>query len=356
MKPTDSINHYCSAVGKSLDEFSGTKPVTGQRDLDRFTVAFVEAFLMDVNENEKEHDREEKAADREVDFKLSDIDAKAIRKIIKDCKQFQGEHDDAIRNGGTKFDDPYTQAGYDFYFTRCGHGVGFWETNDWPEPYSKELTAAAKKFGNVDGYVGDDNKVYVMGAEGDWSAGGTIKGVSTAKPEEDEPYKDSDNFYSFGSEDDDEDIRGIREGGSKLKPGEEHAGLTTDMTGRWTIGAFDTKKANKDETPAIKENLIPEPKPVSSVDKKNKFAVVCAWCDRDRKITNNYHAKGYTVSHGMCEHCMELMKRSARTEGVIKLKSIVESLTPEHSPLISVDEKNKVERKKVVGGMTILKW
>lgn len=32
-----------------------------------------------------------------------------------------------------------------------------------------------------------------------------------------------------------------------------HEGLTTDMKGRWTIGAFDTKHSNKKETPAMKE-------------------------------------------------------------------------------------------------------
>jgi len=32
-----------------------------------------------------------------------------------------------------------------------------------------------------------------------------------------------------------------------------HEGLTTDMKGRWTIGAFDTSKKNKKETPEMKE-------------------------------------------------------------------------------------------------------
>lgn len=43
------------------------------------------------------------------------------------------------------------------------------------------------------------------------------------------------------------------EGGAKLTTPRGHEGLTTDMKGRWTIGAFDTKHANKKETPAMKE-------------------------------------------------------------------------------------------------------
>lgn len=43
----------------------------------------------------------------------------------------------------------------------------------------------------------------------------------------------------------------INEGGSKIK--EPHAGVTSDMSGRWTIKAFDTDKKNVKETPPMKE-------------------------------------------------------------------------------------------------------
>jgi hypothetical protein len=46
-------------------------------------------------------------------------------------------------------------------------------------------------------------------------------------------------------------IQLLNEGGSKIT--EPNAGITSDMTGRWTIGAFDTSKKNKKETPALTE-------------------------------------------------------------------------------------------------------
>lgn len=46
----------------------------------------------------------------------------------------------------------------------------------------------------------------------------------------------------------------IKEGGAKLTTPRGHEGLTTDMKGRWTIGAFDTSKKNKKETPSMKED------------------------------------------------------------------------------------------------------
>lgn len=49
-------------------------------------------------------------------------------------------------------------------------------------------------------------------------------------------------------------IEKLIEGGAKLTTPRGHEGLTTDMKGRWTIGAFDTKKSNKKETPEIKED------------------------------------------------------------------------------------------------------
>jgi hypothetical protein len=48
-------------------------------------------------------------------------------------------------------------------------------------------------------------------------------------------------------------IQKLMEGGAKLSSRRGHDGLTTDMTGRWTIGAFDHEHANKKETPEMKE-------------------------------------------------------------------------------------------------------
>jgi hypothetical protein len=50
----------------------------------------------------------------------------------------------------------------------------------------------------------------------------------------------------------------INEGGSRIK--EPRAGITTDMSGRWTIKAFDTDKKNKKETPSIEETEISDKK------------------------------------------------------------------------------------------------
>ncbi|GLO68622.1 hypothetical protein MACH17_01390 [Phaeobacter inhibens] len=58
-----------------------------------------------------------------------------------------------------------SQAGYDFWMTRNGHGVGFWAR---PETYTTEtgafygamLTDAAERAGPVEIYAGDDGAIY----------------------------------------------------------------------------------------------------------------------------------------------------------------------------------------------------
>lgn len=49
-------------------------------------------------------------------------------------------------------------AGHDFWLTRCGHGVGFWDRG--LGELGDQLTALCKGHGDVCLYLGDDEKVY----------------------------------------------------------------------------------------------------------------------------------------------------------------------------------------------------
>jgi hypothetical protein len=90
-------------------------------------------------------------------YDIWDFTVEGLQKIISDCEKFVAMPgvDDAI-------DGDYDQAGYDFWMTRNGHGVGFWEVPDWPEKSGKLLTAASKKMGEVWIYVGDNGKLYFL--------------------------------------------------------------------------------------------------------------------------------------------------------------------------------------------------
>ena len=50
------------------------------------------------------------------------------------------------------------QLGSYFFFTRCGHGVGFWDGEHGED--SEYYDAVATSFPEIDVYVGDDGLVY----------------------------------------------------------------------------------------------------------------------------------------------------------------------------------------------------
>lgn len=154
------------------------KPV-GWGYLDSFTQGYAEALFFTEQENlalEACGNGKALADDPEPAFK--DLAPEALAAIIRDCAAFRATPQwqallEALGNEelGDLEEDlaamaengvPDTTAGRDFWYTRNGHGSGFWD-GDWPEPYATTLTEAAEAFGEVDVYMGDDGKVHLMG-------------------------------------------------------------------------------------------------------------------------------------------------------------------------------------------------
>jgi hypothetical protein len=67
-------------------------------------------------------------------------------------------------------------------------------------------------------------------------------------------------------------LQRIMEGGASLSNKGKVVGHTSDMAGRWTIKAFDTDKANKKETPPMKEAVYANNAGVMEVFKFFKVA------------------------------------------------------------------------------------
>ena len=95
----------------------------------------------------------------------ADVPVQVRARIVAECIAFQ--HDNAASLADATDDsrkDPYDmrRAGHDFWFTRNGHGVGYWdrELGDVGDALDK----AAKKAGGRDAYAGDDGKLYLSPA------------------------------------------------------------------------------------------------------------------------------------------------------------------------------------------------
>ena len=121
-------------------------------ELDTFTQGYIEAlFFTDASDSD----------DELYEKGFSDLAPETLAAIIDDCAKFQAVTE-ADLAGANDIDHQCgeTEAGRDFWYTRNGHGCGFWD-GDWPEPYATALTDACKAFRSLDAYLGDDGKVYL---------------------------------------------------------------------------------------------------------------------------------------------------------------------------------------------------
>lgn len=85
----------------------------------------------------------------------------AQRRVMVDCANFQVKAAELLTQATTNYPYDLTQAGRDFWLTRNGHGVGFWDRDELTENLQTGLTQAAEAFGQCDMYLGDDGLVHL---------------------------------------------------------------------------------------------------------------------------------------------------------------------------------------------------
>lgn len=115
--------------------------------MDTFTRAYLTAALFTEHDDPSPGEFEEHG-----DWTIANFAPEALESAVKDCARFQ-------EIAGALIEDDIEHAGRDFWFTRNGHGCGFWD-GDWPDADADVLTEAAKHFGEADLYRGDDGLLY----------------------------------------------------------------------------------------------------------------------------------------------------------------------------------------------------
>jgi len=139
-------------------------------DLDAFTQGYIEALFFTSGDpcgsfNDGEAGEND---DLTAVRGFADLAPETLAAIIEDCREFQKQTAPERDNGSAlwrylehgRAEESRAKMGRDFWYTRNGHGAGFWD-GDWPEPYASQLTTAAKDFHVQDAYLGDDGKVYL---------------------------------------------------------------------------------------------------------------------------------------------------------------------------------------------------
>lgn len=90
-------------------------------------------------------------------YDRDDIDSQTHNEMEADCGSFISDLSD---EDFSLYVDTlgYEHFGHDFWLTRNGHGVGFWDRG--LDELGDRLTDACKIYGEYNLYVGDDGKVY----------------------------------------------------------------------------------------------------------------------------------------------------------------------------------------------------
>lgn len=76
----------------------------------------------------------------------------------EECRDFFDANLQALTQAVQHPGYTWASAGHDFWLTRCGHGAGFWDRG-LPGGIGDTLSEAARVYGNIDPYLGDDGKV-----------------------------------------------------------------------------------------------------------------------------------------------------------------------------------------------------
>jgi len=132
-------------------------------DLETFVKHYLHAALWSSADNDGTSLTEE--------YCIDDFSTESIEKAIKDCIDFIALVNNLLTEAFELETGDYYQhqhqyglvemAGHDFWLTRAGHGVGFWDRN--LGEIGDKLTKITKdNFRDLDLYVGDDNKLYFM--------------------------------------------------------------------------------------------------------------------------------------------------------------------------------------------------
>lgn len=125
--------------------------------MDEFTKSYIETALWsscDANDEPLDHH-----------YEIEDISESCLAQMIADCKAFQQNNAQWLTFQNLMVSEhsgsALVRGGHDFWLTRNGHGAGFWD-GDWSIEAGIALTEASKSFGNVELYVGDDEKIYFI--------------------------------------------------------------------------------------------------------------------------------------------------------------------------------------------------
>ena len=120
--------------------------------LDDFTSGYIEAaFFTDTGYPEN--------GDLE-DADPSEIVPASLAAVIADCANWQSANAELLQLAYERDYEP-VQAGRDYWLTRNGHGVGFWDRSELEADKLGDKLSDTCRYNGVDMYRGEDGLIYL---------------------------------------------------------------------------------------------------------------------------------------------------------------------------------------------------
>lgn len=136
-------------------------PALAGIDLEAFVASYIEcAYFTDTGDDEQPP-------------KDAELSLEARAKSLEDCRAFILAAHPLLREALNRDGYDQTRAAHDFWYTRNGHGVGFWDRDELTRiagtdgevldsDLGDRLSVLARQFRSVDLYQGDDGLLYVV--------------------------------------------------------------------------------------------------------------------------------------------------------------------------------------------------
>lgn len=144
LRDLEALRRYIAGAGKTAFD-----------DLDEFAQGFIEAaFFCNASPvyDSEEWDSEDCQRDGEAgtrdgdipgDASTADIDPASLEDVKALCDEFQARAASLLGGAYLRPDYGPTEAGRDLYYTRAGHGVGYWDRPELGETLGTALSEAA---------------------------------------------------------------------------------------------------------------------------------------------------------------------------------------------------------------------
>ena len=131
-----------------MPQFHSDAAIAAGAELDTFTAAYIECIYFT------------ETGDGDQPGSEVEMSAELIASIKAECAEWQATNAALLARAYDCVGYDETRAGHDFWYTRNGHGVGFWCRDELGDELGEALSEAAKLAGECDVYEGDDGLLH----------------------------------------------------------------------------------------------------------------------------------------------------------------------------------------------------